>query len=245
MVNNSLRTSGWDNLQHNKIIMKKIITLNLLAGWLATTAAFGQGYFMFTTGKSQIYDGFTTPGVSTLAATVNTSFLWGPANTTPAVDSLVTSTPANGINTLNYGYSTAQAWNYILNGQFNVATNSATGNLVVQLCGANGSIIYNGATAFSVAGTVPNTIYTLYEISWDAHFATPALAAAAGAALGWSSPFQYTSGNVASPVAPMPTTGFSAGGTLASFGTIASVPEPTTLALAVLGGLSLLACRRK
>lgn len=244
MVNNSLRTSGWDNLQHNKIIMKKIITLNLLAIWLATTAAFGQGYFMFTTGKSQAYDGFTTEGVFVLSTTVNTTFLWGPTNTTPDVAAATgfASSPTNA-SYLSQPYYVHQAWNAILDGQFTLATNSSTGALAAQRTAANGSIAYNGGATFGVAGTTGNTTYAIYMISWDAQFATPQLAAAAnggyGTALGWSTPFLYLSGAI-----PASSTSTMAG-LAAGFGTAGPVPEPTTLALAVLGGLSLLACRRK
>jgi hypothetical protein len=199
MVNKGLQTSGGDNIQHDKTTMKKIIALNLLGGWLAATAAFGQGYFNFQTSKSQAYDGFTTPGVSTLSTNVDVSFLWSPVNTTPDVATAtgLASTPANGTS-YSYGlghyyYSTHSAWNAILDGQFTLATNNSTGALVSQTTRANGSLTYNSGVNFPVTGTTGNTTYTIYMISWDAQYATPQLAAAAnggyGSAVGWAHRF--------------------------------------------------------
>lgn len=225
--------------------MKKIIAISLLMGWLAATSAFGQGYFSFYTGKSQeVWDGFTSPGVnvSILAATVNTAFLWAPANTVPTVDNPLTSTPTNRSSLLYDGLSVSQSWAAILNGQFTPAVNNTTGALASALCSLNGTIAYLNGAAFPVTGTTPNTSYTVYMIGWDANYATPALAAAAygglGAAVGWSNPFQYTSVNsIGTPNSMV--------GQAAPFGTFGPVPEPGTFALATLGGLSLLAFRHR
>ena len=229
--------------------MKRLIAFGLLAGLLAANPAFGQGYLYFTTGKSQVYDCFNTLGVSTRAATVNTAFLWGPASTTPLVDTFtgMTSTPTNGNAFVDFmtpeGWLTGGIWNAILNDtQFNLAINGATATLATQLCSINGAIVYNGGFAFGVAGSAPSTTYTVYMIGWDARYATPALAAAAnggnGAAVGWSEPFQITTVNsVGLPdsfTAKAP-----------AFGTFGPVPEPATLALAVLGGLSLFTIRQR
>ena len=228
--------------------MKKIISLNLLAVWLAATAAFGQGYFLFTTGKSQAYDGFSTPGVSTLSTNVDMSFMWGPANTTPDVAAATgfASSPANGNSFTFPGYYASQAWHWILDGQFTLATNSSTGTLVSQTTRANGSLAYNSGVTFPVTGTTPGATNTVYMISWDAQYATPQLAAAAnggdGSAVGWGIPIQYTTGlNSNTTILSVNFDAFT------SFGTFAPeiIPEPTMLALALLGGLSLLAFRRK
>ncbi len=195
------------------------------------------------TGKSQAYDGFTTPGVSALSTNVDMTFLWAPANTTPDIVGYtgLASTPANGVNGYGRSHFSFWDWTKILDGQFTLATNSSTGFLATQRTLANGAITYNGGANFPVTGTTGNTTYTIYMISWDAQYATPEIAAANNSALGWSTPFQYTSGlNVASSLPTM-------SGVVASFGTffLDVTPEPTTLALAVVGGLSLLACRRK
>jgi hypothetical protein len=222
--------------------MKKIITISLLTVSLAVASVLGQGYFSLSSAKSQVYDGFTTPGVSALASTVNTAFLWGPSNTVPTVDSFLTSMPTTANSSTPQMVPLFQAWAAILNGQFNLATNATTGALVTQLSGANGSVIYNGSVSFPVTGTAPDTTYTVYMIGWDAHYATPALAAAAngglGAALGWSLPFQFTAGQFYYALPNLIPFGN-------NFGTLPPVPEPATMALAALGGVSLLVFPRR
>jgi hypothetical protein len=163
------------------------------------------------------------------------------------VNNYLTSMPTTANSSTPRTFLLAQAWTAILNGQFNLATNDTTGVLVTQLCRANGSIGYNpdtfgNSTTFPVTGTTPDTTYTVYLIGWDAHYATPALAAAAngglGAAVGWSLPFQFTAGQwfYALPnVIPLGN----------NFGTLPPVPEPATTALVGLGCLSLLTVRRR
>ncbi len=220
--------------------MKKIIALSLVAVSLAATSSFGQGYFLFTSSKSQAYDGFTTAGVSALAATVNVSFMWAAASTTPHVASLLTSTPKTGNSTTQESYSVATAWSTILDGQFTLAVNSGTGNPVVALTSSTGVINYNTGASFGVTSTSVSSTYTIYEISWPSTYATPAAAQTAGAAVGWSTPFQYTTvGSLGTPNLMV--------GAAASFGTFvpAPVPEPATMALAAIGGASLLLFRRR
>jgi len=219
--------------------MKRIIALSLIAASLAATSAFGQGYFQFTSGKSQAYDGFTTPGASAPSANVNVALMWAAAGTTPTVDSLLTSTPTSGNSATVESYTAAQAWADINNGQFTLAVNSATSANVIAKTAANGSFSYNGGVSFGVNGTSPGT-YTIYEVSWNAAYADPTTAAAAGSAVGWSAPIQYTAVNATGFVNPTL-------GQFPGYGTFvpAATPEPGTMALAGLGGLSMLAFRRR
>ena len=216
----------------------------MVAMTFAAASAFGQGYFSFTSGKSQVRDGFTTPGVSALGSTINVSFLWAAASTTPTIDTLISAQSlALGTNNQSgLGYTAATAWSAILNGQFNFATNSGTGLLVTALTSTTGAILYNGGASFGVSGTAPSTTYTVYEVAWSSAYATPWLAAAANGAVGWSTPVQYnavTSTGFVNPLA----------GQFASYGVFApatgAVPEPSTMALAALGGASLLLFRRR
>ena len=222
--------------------MKKIIAFSLVAVSLVATSSFGQGYFLLTSGKSQAYDGFTTPGVAALGATVDVSFMWAAASTTPLIDTAISAQSlklgTNGQTGLNY--TAATAWGDVLNGQFTVATNSGTGNMVVATTSTTGIISYNGGFSFGVTGTAPGTTYTIYEIAWSSAYADPFAAAAANAAVGWSAPIQYTA--VASIGTPQATLG-----AFPSFGTFApaAAPEPSTMALAALGGASLLLFRRR
>lgn len=216
--------------------MKKIIAISLVAVSFAATSAFGQGYFQFTSGKSpEVYDCFTTPGVSVPGVGLNVAFLWAAAFTTPTVAVLtgLASTPTDANANLNY--TMPQAWGAILNGQFTMATNAADNSLVKATVLVTGAFNYNGGAAFGVAGTIPGTTYTIYEIGWSAAYATPWLAAAANGPLGWSAPIQYTA------VTSIGTPNSMSVGSFGVFG----VPEPATMALAALGSLSLLAFRRR
>jgi len=218
----------------------------MVAVSLAATSAFGQGYVQFTTGKSQAYDGFTTAGASALSTKVDVALFWAPSGTTPAVASLLTSTPTTGNSTTVEPYTAAQAWTAILNGQFTLGQNGSSGNSsVIATTAANGGLSYFGGSGFNLVGTASSTAYSIYFVSWDSTYATPAAAAAAnggaGAAVGWSQAFTYTTvNNLGQPSAMSSLTpGF---GTFIPF---APTPEPATLALAGLGGASLLLFRRK
>jgi hypothetical protein len=223
--------------------MKKIIALSVLAATIASTSAFGQGYFILNSGKSQAYDGFTTPGVSAPASTMNVAFLWAAASTTPTVSTLLASTPTTGNSTTLESYTVAQAWADILNGQFTFAVNSSTASLVTATTTSTGVVSYNGGQSFGVVGTSPTTAYTVYEIAWSSAYATPALAAAAngglGSAVGWSPALQYTAATATDQT--QTAMGFSKYGVFIP----ATVPEPGTLALAALGGAAMLFIRRK
>jgi hypothetical protein len=222
--------------------MKKIVALSLLAVTLAGTSAFGQGYFVISSGKSQVWDGFST-GVAHTSTSVDVAFLWGASTATPLVASLLTQTPTSGINGTTESYTVAQAWTAILNDpNFTLAVYGAganIGNTVIATSAGNGVITANGGTSFGVQGTTAGVTYNVYEISWNAAYATPGAAQTAGSAVGWSSVITDTPGTSTqtglATLAP------------AQFGTFipAVVPEPGTLALAALGGAAMLFIRRK
>jgi hypothetical protein len=101
-----------------------------------------------------------------------------------------------------------------------------------------GAINYNGGTAFAgPTTTAVGGTYSLFMIGWSGGYATPALAAASGqSAVGWSAPFSYTATALTAAPNLMGVT---------AFGVAGVIPEPTTMALAGLGGLALLAIRRR
>jgi len=222
--------------------MKKILAIGFLAASFVAPSAFGQGYFQFTTGKSQAYDGFTTAGTSALSSNVRVSFLWAPAAT--ATPMPVASTPTTGNSLTSASYDVATAWAAINNNSdsWTLAVNQTGGNVLVQtLTAANGGISYFGGAGFGVQGTSAGT-YSIMMISWNGAYADPTAAALAGSAVGWSSVFQYNAVGAANDpgIANM-------AGKAAGFGTFvpAAVPEPGTMALAALGGASLLLFRRR
>ena len=177
--------------------IKKLIRLSAVFALVIELSAFGQGYFQFSTAKSQVYDGFST-GTAHVGTTVNVAFLWAPAGTTPMVASvpgLGTNYVAAATTTATSAYTTSAAWNAILHDpNFTLAVNSGTGNsLVIVRSTTSGAIAYNSGNAFpGPLSTTPATAYTLFVIGWDAAYATPNAAAEAGASVGWSRAFAYT-----------------------------------------------------
>lgn len=218
--------------------MKKLVLISTVIASLAGFSAFGQGYFQFTTGKSQAWDGFST-GVAHTAA-VNVAFLWAAQGSVPTVEGILNGVPTTAT-TGNSTWSAAAAWTAILNDPlFQLAVNSGTGNsLAVALTTTAGAVSYNSGGAFAgPTATAAGSIYTLYMIGWSSAYATPSLASAAGAAVGWSQAFDYT----ATALTSVPNNMI---GRTPNFGIGGIVPEPTTMALAGLGSLMLLAIRRR
>jgi hypothetical protein len=214
---------------------KTLITITLA---LTGFASFGQGYFLFTTPVRTCWDAFTTPGVSKVGATMNIGFLWGSTANTPLISSLLASSATNGTSQ----FSKATAWSDILSDpNFTLAVNngaSGTAGTAIFTTTAGGAVTYNSSGTFGVTGTSA-TSYTLYLVGWSSAYATPGAAQTAGAAVGWSNPFTYAAvSSIGSPLT------MAASG-LTAFGVTNPVPEPATMALFGLGGLSLLMFRRR
>jgi len=219
--------------------MKKLVLISTLVASLAGMSAFGQGWFQFQTGKSQVWDGYST-GTAHLGATVNVSFLWAANGDTPSISAIAASIPntANIASAPGNSYTTAAAWADILSDpNFTLAVNTANSQVAVALSAANGGVAYNGGGAFGVQNTSPGA-YSVYMIGWNSAYATPALAAAAGTYVGWSAPFSYTA--TANTIIPG---NFS--GVTPQFGVAGLIPEPSTIALAGLGSLGMLLFRRR
>jgi len=222
--------------------MKKTLSISLLIGFFTAATSFGQGYFAFATGKSAAYDGFTTPGSSTVASGVQVAMLWASASTVSSVVALtgLSNSPTSGNSTtaVNGGVTAAQIWSSLLSGSWTAAVDNGNSASVVSATSATGVVTYNSGGSFGVTGTSVGTTYSVMLIGWGGGWATAALAAANGAAVGWSTVQQITSvasNGTATPFA------------MSKFGvfTPAVVPEPGTIALAGLGGLGLLALRRR
>jgi hypothetical protein len=219
--------------------MKKIFAIAVLAATFATTGAFGQGYFVMSTGKSQAFDGFSTAGTSTVDTKVGVALFWAAASTQSPFTSYLTSTPTGGNSTTTESYTAAQAWAALTGSSFVQGTSTAIGGNVQAQTSATGVLKFNNGVTFDMAGTTAGTTYSLILISYDAtQYANAAAAAAAGGAIGWSQVVQFTAAsNIGTPSSP----------SIGQFGTFApaTIPEPTTIALAGLGGLALLGLRRK
>jgi len=223
--------------------MKKLIVISTTCAMLASVSAFGQGYLGFASAKSQVWLGGVIGGGA--ASALSVSFLWGNANVAsgPSTLSGIASAPTSTAGSVQVAWGgsnpNATAWTAILTDpNFTLAQNVNGGNAVVaQPVLANGSFNYgnvpiNGTTA-------GNTVYC-YEIAWNGGYATPALAAAGGASLGWGNVWSY------SLTASTQAAG-SIGAAANQFGVgqYVPIPEPATMALGGLGALSLLLFRRR
>jgi hypothetical protein len=210
--------------------MKKLVLISTLVAVLAGTSAFGQGYMTFSQSKSAVWDAFTAGPASSRTSNVEVAFLWAAgASVVPSVASILASTPTNGVASIG-----ANAWTSILSDpNFHLGVNNNTSALMTAVVqNANGVFAYGGAAP--IQGSALGT-YTLFVIGWSSAYATPALAAAGNSPVGWSVTQNY---NFVDQLT-IPTTM-----TLTPFGVV-PIPEPATMALAGLGGLMLLAIRRR
>jgi len=221
--------------------MKKIIALTLVAGALAATSAMGQGYIVIQSQRSATYDVFTTPGTGALDTKVDVAlFISSSSTATPLVESVLNGSATTGTLT---GVQLTTAWTDITtdpNFVQAIDTTATPGTAFVMPTSTRGATAYNGGFTFGLNnGTSVGENVSLYEVSWNGSlYSTVAAAAAAGSAVGWSQVLNsqtLTSQTSNTPLTPVFTT----------FGTMTAVPEPGTMALAGLGGLSLLAFRRK
>lgn len=222
--------------------MKKIIaTLALVA---VTASMFAQGNFIFSTTARYVWDDWSSVAIKPDGSN-NVAFLFGSG--TPLVD---TATGVSGVatNTTSASWTTSQAWSSILSDpNFHLGTNNGSGLLAAAQTSNLGTISYLGGATFTVTGTAAaGGSTTVYVIGWNAAYADPFAAAAAGSAVGWSSPFTYS--YAAGPVPGPAGTPGNFAAVLTPFGVflpVAPVPEPGTMALAALGGASLLLFRRR
>ena len=216
--------------------MKTIVGVaSVIASFISLTA-FGQGYAYFSGVKGTVWDGFTMPTIAQRTSNVNVSFLWGQQGSMPVVESILGGGVPTNTTFLNATYSPYLAWSDILSDpDFTLAMNANSGLAVVTRTTTAGAFAYNSGAGFQLVGTSPGNSYTLFVIGWDANYATPNLAAAAGAAVGWSTAFDYTVTTFTAIPNSM---------TVTAFGT-AGVPEPAALAVGGLAGLLLCWRRRR
>ena len=221
--------------------MKKLLIIATVAS-LSALSSFGQGYFALAGAARSSWDIFTVAnaGAPKLAATMNIALFWGSASATPLVESSL----VNGLGSPTNVASTYlnNPWTAILgDGAFTRVVDNNTATAVQPATASNSGWAYTTTGGFSsvpVTGTSSGTPYHMYIIGWDKTYATMAAAAAAGAAVGYSSVFTYT------PVDAVGTPTSLSGAGFTPFG-VNQVPEPATFALAGLGMAAMLVSRRR
>jgi len=224
--------------------MKKtiIITAALV---LAGVNAFSQGWISWAGGSKGIWNNTANNSAFVVGTGMDVALLFYTANpdagfTTAGIG--ITGSSTNG----SVSYTATQAWTALSSGAIVVdgAPSGSTSGAVASTTAA-GSLTYNSSTAWDSQNLVGGTTYWGVEVAWNTQGGTittlaQAIAAEATDPMGYSQVFTYLSA-ATSPSATV--LGLSQVG---SFGvTVAPSPEPTTIALAGLGGLALLGLRRK
>jgi len=229
--------------------MKKLIAILVTTIAAAGFSAFGQDWsVLYTSGNQLVWDNFSAPGTAKVAGAgdVNIELLWALDGTADPLGA------GNGTNSAAGGNAQATMAAMLSTGGWTLAQNNASGGGTAALGtvettsggvtgGKGGSILaYNGGNAFELSTTSTGaTGSTIEEILIGFNGAASSYSSAAD--IGWSSmilePIGLASGDI------------NAGNQqtsegLTSFG-VSPVPEPATLALAGLGGLSMLGLRRR
>jgi len=229
--------------------MKKLIISSVLGIVVAASSAFGQGWAELVTSPHFIWDDTGTYSGATISnprfdSSFDVAMMYGTG--TPAVAAIAAGNPTNnstlGATTSYSPFSATAAWSDIMN-DANFAIASSNSVAWVATGTASGGSSANGGSEFAVAGSTALTTYSVFLIAWNTEggtLLTPQAASAAGAAVGWSPTFSYQF-----QAAP-PTGNAPAQPAFTAFGIgYYPTPEPTTLALAGLGGISMLFLRRR
>ncbi|MFO1488272.1 MAG: hypothetical protein U1F65_07330 [Verrucomicrobiota bacterium] len=208
--------------------MKKLITIITLA-ILLTASSFGQGYFALSSGSARAaWDIFSNPQDPTpkFGSNIFINIFWAEGVHTHALQSLFNGTPTNHVISLN-----ANPWSMIQSelssGVWHLAVDANTGNVIQPRTLSNSGWAYTTTGGFSmapVAGTNPNTSYSMMVIGFDASYGTLADAYYSGS-LGWSKVFNYDAVTEIDVQISLNKSGF------APFGVSFFVPEPNALTI--------------
>jgi len=210
--------------------MKKTL-LAIAAVAMMTASSFAQGNIVIADGPRGIWD--ITSGTPVFGGALNWSLLAGPASTALTVGNIMASVPTNN----STAYSSTTAWSDITGQSGFFQVDGTNGAAIQGVIGATGGISYNAGAAYQAANLTGGTAYTFYIVAYSG-------GTYGSGTVGWSAAFQYTPATGINT----PNGGVSmAGSGLSPFGVgaIAASPEPTTIALAGLGGLALLGLRRR
>jgi len=230
--------------------MKKLIAILATAIAAVSFSASAQDWsVLYTSGNALVWDNFTTPGTGKVAGStdgVNVELLWGTTASDPLGGASATNGPASS------GAATAQATiTSMLSSGWTLAQNLNSGSGTAGLGtvetttggttgGKGGSIVaFNAGNPFEISSS---------STGGDGSTIEEILIAFAGGStyqsatsIGWSALINEPIGLTAS--SPNAAIQQSSSG-LTGFG-VDAVPEPTTIALAALGGLSMLGLRRR
>lgn len=223
--------------------MKKLLVITS-ALVITSITSFAQGNVATAGGVNGIWN--DTNGV------VGVSKNWGFVTllfSTSSSYALSAITPSGGTATNGTtSFNTTTAWSDIstmLSGtwfQVMGATNGA--GMVGQASPSlNGTFAYNAGASWVATNVNSGTAYSVIEVAWTGPFTTLAAAIAGGSYLGWSQEFSFTPTSGATQptvINPANNVGF-----FGIEGTVTVVPEPSTMALAGLGGAALLLFRRR
>jgi len=223
--------------------MKKSIALTIALA-IGSLGAFGQGNILIQASHS-IFGG--TPGSAGSLAGAQFDYVALFAFTSSsaanaAANGAVSGTATTGSASGTLGlYNTATAWSSLLSGAIQVDNGTANTPSVTQIAGTTGTFAANGSTSWTASNLTAGNAYSCIMVAWSGAYTTVSAASTANALVGCSKVFTYTPA-VPPGSAPSMT---ALVGTFGVGGTIAPTPEPGTMALAALGGASLLLFRRR
>ncbi|MFO1487181.1 MAG: PEP-CTERM sorting domain-containing protein [Verrucomicrobiota bacterium] len=219
---------------------KTLLTIGLVA--LTGISSMAQGYFSLAGSARSAWDIFTpaNSGLPKLGNTINIGILWAPSSATTALSGIqVGGTVTNTATTyLTNPWLAIQA---DLGGVWKLAVDNNTQNIIQPTTAANSGWAYTttgGGSSIPVKDTASGQSYKMYVVGWDKTAGTLANALSIGAAVGWSSVFNYASVDSIGTPTSLTGSGF------VPFG-VNAVPEPTTFALGGLGVAAMLIARRR
>jgi hypothetical protein len=227
--------------------MKKNLLI-VAATVMTSLGAFAQGFVDFSFSTHRVWDEFTTPGVGVYGGNVEFAVYWAPITATDPLVAIGSQfgqgagapglqVATNGVSSIPSTYSSINA--LLTSAGFTLA--SSAGTPIVGTTGASGNSLVGQV---SPSGTTAGNTYEMIVVGINASAGASAFVNGGYADIGWSNPFDYVTGLNAQD--PNGQTQLSSAGLMNQFGVAPlSVPEPGTLALAALGGASMLMFRRK
>lgn len=222
--------------------MKKILlTIGLVS--LAVISSQAQGYVLFSSSTQNISTNNTAGIITTQASTSGKTL--GAGNYYYA---LFWSATGNGITTAIQGNTTGYAWTVA---GWTADTDATAAAASTGTAGRLAATAPNGDGSTTVAGITGGNPYYFAIVGWSASLGTTLAQAEQNASTGIGYIGQsavsgaITTGNGGSIPAPLLMGGGAPSIQAFTLGAVAPVPEPTTMAMAALGGASLLLFRRR